>query len=162
MARGFAGTVAVVTGASSGIGAALARRLAAEGCRVGLVARRPDRLAALADDIRDAGGTAAVAGADVGDRDQVREGVAALRGELGAIDLLVANAGVGVPTTLEPVNTGDVEEMFRVNVLGVVYAIEAVLPEMLARRHGHVAAVSSLAGFLGLPGESGYCARRRP
>jgi short-subunit dehydrogenase len=74
--------------------------------------------------------------------------------------LLVANAGVGVPTTLDPVNTADVEEMFRVNVLGVVYSIEAVLPEMLRRRLGHIAAVSSLAGFLGLPGESGYCATK--
>jgi len=160
MRCGLAGTVAVVTGASSGIGAALARRLAAEGCRVGLVARRPDRLADLAGEIRATGGTAAVATADVGDRDQVSAAFAALRGELGPVDLLVANAGVGVPTTLEPVNTPAVEEMFRVNVLGVVYAIEAVLPEMLRRATGHIAAVSSLAGFLGLPGESGYCATK--
>jgi short-subunit dehydrogenase len=160
MSRGLAGKAAVVTGASSGIGAALARRLAAEGYRVGLVARRHDRLAALADAIREAGGTAAVAAADVGDREQLLDAFAALGGELGPIDLLVANAGVGVPTTLDPVNTPAVEEMFRVNVLGVVYAIEAVLPEMLRRGTGHIAAVSSLAGFLALPGESGYCATK--
>ncbi|HJZ94458.1 MAG TPA: SDR family NAD(P)-dependent oxidoreductase [Gemmataceae bacterium] len=160
MGRGWSGTAAVVTGASSGIGAALARRLAAAGCPVGLIARRRDRLAALADEIRAAGGTAAVAMADVGDRSQVREAFAALGEELGPVDLLVANAGVGAPTTLDPVNTADVEEMFRVNVFGVVYAIEAVLPEMLRRRQGHIAAVSSLAGFLGLPGESGYCASK--
>jgi short-subunit dehydrogenase len=160
MRNGFAGAVAVITGASSGIGAALARRLAAEGCRVGLVARRRDRLAVLADEIREAGGTAAVAGADVGDRDQISDAFAAVRGELGPIDLLVANAGVGVPTTLDPVNTAAIVDMFRVNLLGVVYAIEAVLPEMLLRGVGHVAAVSSLAGFLGLPGESGYCASK--
>jgi short-subunit dehydrogenase len=160
MCRGMAGTVAAVTGASSGIGSALARRLAAQGCRVGLVARRHDRLTALADQIRDAGGTAAVATADVGDRDQVSEAFASVRGELGPIDLLVANAGLGVPTTLDPVNTPAVEEMLRVNVLGAVYAIEAVLPDMLRRGTGHIAAVSSLAGFVGLPGESGYCASK--
>ena len=152
--------VAVVTGASSGIGAALARRLAAEGCRVGLIARRLERLTALSEEIRAAGGTAGVAAADIGDRSQVRDAFTALRAELGPVDLLVANAGVGVPTTLEPVNTPAVEEMFRVNVLGMVYASEAVLPEMLQRRRGQIAAVSSLAGFLGLPGESGYCASK--
>jgi short-subunit dehydrogenase len=160
MRNGLAGRVTVVTGASSGIGAALALRLAAEGCRVGLVARRRDRLAILADEIREAGGSAAVATADVGNRDQVLEAFASLQGELGPIDLLIANAGIGVPTTLDPVNTAAVQEMFRVNVLGVVYTIEAVLPEMLRRGSGHIAAVSSLAGFLGLPGESGYCASK--
>jgi short-subunit dehydrogenase len=160
MAKGLADVTAIVTGASSGIGAALAHQLAAGGCRVGLIARRLDRLAALADAIEEAGGTAAIAAADVSDRAGVLDACAALRDELGPIDLLIANAGVGVPTTLDPVNTSDVEEMFRVNVLGVVYSIEAVLPEMLKRGSGHIAAVSSLAGFVGLPGESGYCATK--
>jgi short-subunit dehydrogenase len=160
MRTGLASATAIVTGASSGIGAALARRLADEGCRVGLLARRLDRLTTLAEEIRAAGGTAAVAAADVGDRTQLLEACAVIRDELGPIDLLVANAGVGTPTTLSPVNTADVQEMFRVNVLGVVYSIEAVLPEMLKRGRGHIAAVSSLAGFVGLPGESGYCATK--
>ncbi|HJT76463.1 MAG TPA: SDR family NAD(P)-dependent oxidoreductase, partial [Gemmataceae bacterium] len=76
------------------------------------------------------------------------------------IDLLVANAGVGAPTLLDPMNIGDVEKQFRINTLGVVYAIEAVLPDMLARRRGHLAAVSSLAAYKGLPGESGYCSSK--
>jgi short-subunit dehydrogenase len=79
---------------------------------------------------------------------------------MGPIDLLVANAGVGFPTLLDPVNLVDVETMFQVNVLGVVYSIAAVLPEMLRRSKGHLAAVSSLAGYKGLPGESGYCASK--
>src|SRR5262249_54782707 len=76
------------------------------------------------------------------------------------IDLLVANAGVGAPTTIDPLNTPDLEKMFKVNVFGVIYAIEAVLPQMLQRRRGHLAAISSMAGYKGLPGESGYCSSK--
>ena len=73
---------------------------------------------------------------------------------------MVANAGFGAPTRLDPLNTADVEQTIRVNVLGVIYSIEAVLPGMLARRSGHLLAVSSLAAFKGLPGESAYCASK--
>jgi short-subunit dehydrogenase len=156
----FANQVAVITGASSGIGWALARVLAAEGCKVGLVARRRDKLEALAREISTAGGTAAVAAADVGDRKQTGTAVHEVAAQLGPVDLLIANAGVGMPTQLDPPNVADVEEMLRVNFLGVVYALEAVLPDMLRRGRGHVAAVSSLAAYKGLPGESGYCASK--
>lgn len=152
----FAGQVALVTGASSGIGRALAKALAAEGCKVGLVARRREQLESLAAEIASAGGTAAVGVADISDRGQTLAGIGEVTAKLGPVDLLVANAGVGAPTFLNPMNVSDVEKMFRVNVLGVVYALEAVLPEMLKRRRGHVAAVSSLAAYKGLPGESGY------
>jgi short-subunit dehydrogenase len=160
MAESLAGKVAVVTGASSGIGWALARELAAHGCRVGLTARREGPLAELAGHVRAAGGTVAVARADVGCRDQVEAAVASLRDRLGPIDLMIANAGVGKPTLLDPVNVADVEDMLRVNVLGVVYSFAAVLPGMLARRSGHLVAVSSLAGYRALPGESAYCASK--
>ena len=156
----FAGRTAVITGASSGIGRALAVALAARGCRVGLTARRLAALDETAAAVRSAGGVAAVAAADVGDRAQVKAAVDALAAELGPTDLLVANAGVGIPTTLDPVNVEAVEETFRVNVLGVVYAVDAVLPGMLARRSGHIAAISSLAAYRGLPGESAYCASK--
>ncbi len=157
---GFAGQTAVITGASSGIGWALARTLAAEGARVGLVARRRVALEQLAAQIAQAGGTAAVAAADVGDRAATVAAVHQLAAQLGPVDLLVANAGVGAPTLLEPFNVPEIEKMFRVNTLGVVYAIEAVLPEMLRRGHGHLAAVSSLGSYKGLPGESAYCASK--
>ncbi len=156
----FANQVAVVTGASSGIGWALAKALAAEGCKVGLIARRQEKLDALAEQIRQRGSVAAVAPADVSDRTQTVAAVGSISSALGPIDLLIANAGVGMPTLLEPVNVPDVEQMFRVNVLGTVYAIEAVLPQMLARGRGQLAAVSSLAADKGLPGESGYCASK--
>jgi short-subunit dehydrogenase len=152
----FANQVAVITGASSGIGWSLAKQLASQGCKVGLVARRRDNLAALADEITRAGGTVAFAPADVSDREQTVSAVRTVAGQLGPVDLLIANAGVGAPTTVEPFNVGDVEKMYRVNVLGVIYSIEAVLPQMLERKKGHLAAVSSLAAYKGLPGESGY------
>ncbi len=152
----FAGQVAVITGASSGIGWALARTLAAEGCKVGLTARRHEPLADLAGQIEKDGGSAAFAVADVAERQQAVAAIHDLAARLGPIDLLVANAGVGAPTTVEPFNVGDIEKMFRVNVLGVVYSLEAVLPQMLQRRRGHLAAISSLAAYKGLPGESAY------
>jgi short-subunit dehydrogenase len=156
----LAGKVAVVTGASSGIGWALAKELAAHGCKLGLVARREEALRRLAAEIAAAGGTAVPAVADVADRGQVEAAVAAVRQALGPIDLMVANAGVGKATRLDPVNVADVEVQFRVNVLGVVYAFAAVQGEMLARKSGHLVAVSSIAGFRGLPGESAYCASK--
>src|SRR5438270_431907 len=134
----FANQVAVVTGASSGIGWALAKRLAAEGYKVGLTARRQSNLEALAAEIRAAGGTAAMAAADVSDRSQTQEAFRQLTRALGPVDLLVANAGIGYPTLLEPMNVADIEKTFRVNVLGVVYSLEAVLPDMLRRGSGHL------------------------
>ncbi|HYT95071.1 MAG TPA: SDR family NAD(P)-dependent oxidoreductase [Gemmataceae bacterium] len=156
----FANRVVVITGASSGIGWALAKVLAEQQARVGLVARRQDKLEELAAEIRQAGGTAALAAADVADRTQTLTAIHAVRDQLGPVDLMVANAGVGAPTLLEPMNVAQIESMFQVNMLGVVYSIEAVLPEMLQRGQGHLAAVSSLAAYKGLPGESAYCASK--
>jgi short-subunit dehydrogenase len=154
------GPLAIVTGASSGIGRALALRLGAEGYRVGLIARRQEALEAVAAAIVGAGGVAVVAVADVGDRAALRAAIEKVERQLGPTDLIVANAGYGTPTHLDPLNTADVEETFRVNVMGVIYSIEAVLPGMLARRRGHLVAISSLAAFKGLPGESAYCASK--
>ncbi len=152
--------VAIVTGASSGIGRALALRLGAEGYRVGLIARRREELDQAAFAIIQAGGTAVTDVADVGDRPALRAAIAAVERRLGPIDVMVANAGYGMPTHLDPLNIADVDKTFRVNVMGVIYSIEAVLPGMLARRRGHLVAISSLAAFKGLPGESAYCASK--
>jgi short-subunit dehydrogenase len=154
------GPVAIVTGASSGIGRALAVQLGAEGYRVGLIARRGELLDAVAGEIAAAGGRAVAAVADVGDRAALRNAIAEIERRLGPVDVMVANAGFGAPTRLDPLNIDDIEQTFRVNLMGVIYSIEAVLPGMLARRRGHLLAVSSLAGDKGLPGESAYCASK--
>ncbi|HEY1190708.1 MAG TPA: SDR family NAD(P)-dependent oxidoreductase, partial [Gemmata sp.] len=107
-----------------------------------------------------AGGRALAAPADAGSREQVEAAFARVRAELGPIDLVIANAGVGRPTLRDPVNMGDVEDTFRINLMGVVYTVSAALPEMLARRSGHLVAVSSLAAYRGLPAESAYCASK--
>jgi short-subunit dehydrogenase len=152
--------VAIVTGASSGIGRALALRLGSSGYGVGLIARRGELIADAAREIGAAGGVAVAAAADVGDRLALRGAIGELERKLGPINVMVANAGFGAPTWLDPLNIDDVEETIRVNVMGVIYSIEAVLPGMIARGSGHLLAISSLAGFKGLPGESAYCASK--
>ncbi len=156
----FAGQVAVITGASSGMGYALAQELARQGCRVGLLARREELIAQLASTIRQQGGQARHACADVGNRAEVNAAIAELTADLGPIDLLIANAGMGIPTRVEPLNIPDIERLFQVNFFGVLYAIEAVLPAMLARGTGHLAAVSSLGAYKGLAGQQGYSASK--
>ncbi len=158
--NGRGAPVAIVTGASSGIGRALAVRLASSGYRVGLIARRVELLESLRDEIAKARGLAVAEAADVGDRDALRGSVARVEEQLGPADVMVANAGFGAPTHLDPLNIDDVEQTFRVNLMGVVYSIESVLPGMLARRSGQIVAVSSLAGDRGMPGESAYCASK--
>ena len=120
----FANQVAVITGASSGIGWALAKELARQGARVGLVARRRENLERLAADI---GPAAAFEVADMADREQTLAAIRSLSSRLGPIDLLVANAGVGAPTDIDPMNTPAIRRMFEVNVFGVIHAIDSVL-----------------------------------
>jgi short-subunit dehydrogenase len=160
MNRTEAGKVAILTGASSGIGLALAKELARDGYKLGLVARRREPLEQLVTEIKNAGGTADFEIADVTDRSGLLIAIHRLAERLGPVDLLVANAGAGASTELEPMNVPEVEQMIRVNLFGVIYSIEAVLPEMLKRNRGHIAAVSSLAAYKGFPGQSGYCASK--
>lgn len=160
MAYSFDQKVVVLTGASGGIGSELAAQLAARGCRLGLIARREDRLRELCDQITAAGGEAVYALANVDERESLVSAIEHLRGKLGRVDMLIANAGVGDPDVLEPFETEKFERLMRVNWFGLVYAIEAVLPEMLARGDGYLVAVSSLRAYRGLPGFAGYCASK--
>ena len=152
--------VALITGASTGIGNALARELARRGWAVGIVARRGELLEALAQEIRAAGGKAAWATADVTDRGAIRTAALQVATELGPIDLLVANAGVGSPGNAKRLPVDVWIATLRLNVDGVIYSVGAVLPEMLERKSGHLAVVSSVAGFRGLPASAAYSASK--
>ena len=152
--------VAVVTGASSGIGRALALELARQGYAVGLTARREERLAAVARGIEAAGGCAAWAAADAGDRTATHAAIRSLEAALGPVDLLVANAGVGVSAPLLEPNPAEYEAMVAVNLLGPYYAFEAVVPAMVARGTGHLVAVSSIAAYITAAGSGQYSATK--
>jgi short-subunit dehydrogenase len=152
----FANGTAVITGASSGIGAAVARVLANQGCRVGLLARRRELLDELTAGITAAGGVALAVAADVTDREQTRAAVRTITEKLGPVDLMLANAGVSYPSEIEPMNVEELTRQMEVNYVGVLHAIDAVLPAMLERGDGHLAAMASLAGYTGMPGSWGY------
>jgi short-subunit dehydrogenase len=156
----YANRVAVITGASSGIGRALAVALVARGARVGVTARRADRLAQLVTEVRAAGGVIEAATCDAGDRAATLTAIRGLAEKLGPVDLLVANAGLGQTAGADPMNVPALEAMVRVNQLGVAYAFEAVMESMLARKTGHLVAISSMAAYKGLPGSAGYCATK--
>jgi short-subunit dehydrogenase len=151
---------ALVTGASSGIGRLLALRLAADGARVALVARREALLRRLAAEIEAAGGEALALPCDVSDAEQSR--AAALRAEqrFGGIDLLVNNAGYGGHRRFLDWELSDIERMLRVNFLGAVYFTKALLPGMVARRRGFLVFVASVAGRIATPEESVYAATK--
>jgi len=156
----YAGTVGIVTGASSGIGAQLARDLAARGMRVALLARRLDRLTALAAEIGAAGGEAWAVECDVAERASVEAAVAAVLACTGRIDLLVNNAGYGRHVLFKDHDVADMERMIRTNLLGPIYAIKAALPAMRSRARGWIVNVSSVAGKLGQPDEVVYSATK--
>ncbi len=156
----FQGLVALVTGASSGIGRALAGELASRGARVGLLARRAAELEALAEEIAEHGGRALAVPCDVGERDGVSAAVRRVEEGLGPVDILVNNAGYGGHRSFLEWDPDDVERMFRVNVLGSVYPTQAVLPGMVERGRGWVVFVASVAGKVATPGESVYAATK--
>jgi short-subunit dehydrogenase len=163
MARTLEGKSALVTGASSGIGAAAAGALARRGCRVVLGARRLDRVQALASEI-----AASVPGAetlalhlDVTRPDEIDVAVQRTVERFGGIDLLVNNAGIGRMDWLERLDAErDIRDQVTVNLLGAIYAARAVLPTMMRQRSGHIINMGSMAGFIGSPMYSVYAASK--
>ena len=148
-----AGLVAVVTGASSGIGAASARGLAAAGYHVVLTARRLDRLAEVAQEITAAGGTASVHELDVTDRPAVD----AFAQSLGRCDVLLANAGGAVGAdTIADSSPADWQTMYDVNVLGTLHITQALLPKLIGSGAGTVVLMGSTAGIISYEGGGGY------
>jgi short-subunit dehydrogenase len=152
--------VAMITGASSGLGRGLALALAREGWRVGLLARRREHLDGLAREIEGLGGRAASLPVDVTQREALHAALRAGEEALGPPRLLVANAGISGTLGPRVVDGQRMDRVLDVNLRGMIYAIEAVLPGMLERGEGQLVGVSSLAGVRGLPAASVYSASK--
>ncbi|MGH9941405.1 MAG: SDR family NAD(P)-dependent oxidoreductase [Pyrinomonadaceae bacterium] len=152
--------VVLITGASSGIGRALALELARRGAKLGLMARRAGALRELVAEVESAGGHALALPVDVRDADAMRAAVVRAETEFGRIDVLIANAGIGEPTLAASLDPLMVAEIMAVNVNGAVNAVAAVLPGMLGRGAGQLVAISSIAAYRGLPGSGAYCASK--
>ncbi len=149
--------VAIITGASSGIGEAVAVELHRRGWRVGLIARREEKLRAIADTL---GENAEFATADVVDESDLNAAVRSLESRLGPCDLMFANAGIGDGRSARGFSSEATKRILRVNVDGVIHAIAAVLPGMMERGAGALAVTSSVAAFRGLPNFGAYCASK--
>lgn len=153
--------VALVTGASSGIGEATARLLAKHGFRVVLVARRAERLQALATEIEAQGGEALAIVADLSRLEEVQRVASHTLERFGYVDVLVNNAGFGRLTWLEDLDPlADIQGQVQLNLLGLIWMTQALLPAMIARRRGHIVQISSVAGHVAPPMYSVYAATK--
>lgn len=150
------GKVVFVTGASSGIGEAVAREAATLGGRVVLLARRVDRLEKVMSAIRESGGEALCAPCDVTDQAQLERAVMEARRAFGGIDVVIANAGFGVQGKVSDLAIGDYDRQFQCNVFGVIRTIHATLPSLRENR-GSIGVVGSANGYFNVPGWSAYC-----
>ncbi|MBW4444933.1 MAG: SDR family NAD(P)-dependent oxidoreductase [Plectolyngbya sp. WJT66-NPBG17] len=150
------GKVAIVTGASAGIGEATAIALAAEGAQVILIARRGELLEALANRIEVQGGKALAIAADVTDEAQVQGVVQKVQATFDRIDILINNAGIALMGNIDGANTEDWRRMINVNIFGVLYFTHAVLPLLKAQRSGHIVNLSSVAGRTARVGVGAY------
>ncbi|MFE3608985.1 SDR family oxidoreductase [Streptomyces goshikiensis] len=152
--------VVAITGASSGIGEETARRLAGDGHRLLLGARRTDRLDALTREINEAGGIAAFRRLDVTDAADVRDFVAAAQERYGRVDVMVNNAGVMPLSPLDALKVDEWDRMIDVNVRGVLHGIAAALPVMRAQGGGHFVNVASVGAYEVSPTAAVYCATK--
>jgi short-subunit dehydrogenase len=160
MAYAVAGKRVVVTGASSGIGAALARQLAGHSAVVGLIARRSERLAQVLADCHKTSPDSTMWVADLADTATLGELAARAWDELGGIDVLVNNAAMPKRRKVDALDPAEVEDVMRVNFFAPMRLMAAVLPRMLERGHGTIVNVSSVGGRLGIIHEAAYCASK--
>ena len=156
MAGKLEGKVAIITGASSGIGEATAISLAAEGAKVVIAARRGERLEAVAKHITDNGGKALSVIADITDEVQVKKLVQTANAEFGRVDILVNNAGISFPGRIENADPSNWRKMIDINVLALMYTTHTVLPIFKAQKSGHIVNISSVAGRIARAGMAAY------
>ena len=155
----FRGKVVIVTGASSGIGEAVAREFATNGSKVVLAARSADRLQKIVDDLSLSGCDAFAVRTDVSSEYDCRKLIESAINKYGTIHILVNNAGISMRASFEDVNLNVLHTLMNVNFWGTVYCTKYALPYLL-RNKGSLIGVSSIAGFHGLPGRTGYSASK--
>ena len=159
MAR-LQGRVALITGASQGIGRACALALAAEGAKVAAAARNEEKLAAVVQEISRAGGEAAAFKMDVADEDQIKAATKAAIGKFGKIDILVNNAGITRDTLVLRMKRADWDAVMATNLTGAHLTIQAVLSSMLKQRWGRIINITSIFGQIGQTGQANYAAAK--
>jgi NADP-dependent 3-hydroxy acid dehydrogenase YdfG len=147
MNKGIEGKVVLITGGSTGIGAEVARLLAAQGATVAIAARRKQRLDVVVAEIASEGGKAAAYALDVTDKWQVEAVVANVVSDFGRLDVLINNAGLMPIRPMSEVNTDEWDAMIDVNIKGTLYGIAAALPRFIAQQSGHIINLSSVAGL---------------
>lgn len=150
----------MITGASSGIGRGLALAIAARGARLGLVARRQNLLDEIVNPLRLRGEKAYAITADVRDADAMGAAADRIRAQLGPIDILIANAGIGTSSHISQLDPVHVANVISINVLGAANSVAAVVPQMVERGKGQLVAISSLAAYRGLAKSAAYCASK--
>jgi NAD(P)-dependent dehydrogenase (short-subunit alcohol dehydrogenase family) len=156
----FNNQVVLITGACGGIGRELSFQMSQKGAVIAALDLKAEPLEKLLADLKAAGGTGHWAVGDVTDRASIHAAVKEFTQKLGPVEILIANAGLGRVTPWVGFNAADFKLQVDVNLFGVVNSIEAVLPGMLERKRGQIAALSSLASYRGLPMMSGYCASK--
>lgn len=154
------GKTAIITGAGKGIGKALAFALAAEGVNLGLISRTTKDLENLQDELKSYPVKVSVSSADVSDIQSVNKATIHIKNELGAIDILINNAGVAKFGKFLDLDPAEWENQIKVNLLGVYYVTRAILPEMIERQTGDIINISSTAGLKGSPMTSAYSASK--
>lgn len=156
----LADKVVMITGASSGIGRGLAVELARRGAKIGLVARRVELIEEVVREVEAAGSQGLALPADVQDAESMSSAAAKLSAELGPVDILIANAGIGPTRDAANISAAEIASVINVNVIGASNSVAAVIPEMVKRGSGQLVVISSLAAYRGLPKSAAYCASK--
>jgi short-subunit dehydrogenase len=152
----FKNKTILITGASSGIGFELCRQLAKEGCKIALLARRKEKLDELAKIINNSGSEALAVQCDVAKKEEIHQAFEKVKETFGMIDIAVLNSGVSAKNLIEEFDAEKAKELFDINVMGIVYCAEELLPDFIKRKEGVIVGVSSLAEGRGFPKNGFY------
>ncbi|WP_332695581.1 3-ketoacyl-ACP reductase [Halalkalibacter lacteus] len=154
------GKKALITGGSRGIGRATAIALAKEGVELGLIARSEESFEVVRNELTALGATFVTAVADVSKEDEVQQAIKEIEDQLGGIDILINNAGVGVRGSFQELSTDQWKKVLDTNVMGIVHVTKAALPGMIEKNKGDIINISSMSGLKGTVGSSAYSASK--